>query len=52
MISFWNCPSDNKWLLYLLVDKESKFHKISPILSSKILYSFHLFERWSMAKTF
>lgn len=40
-INFWDCPSDNKWPPYLLVDKESKFHKISPILSSKISWYFY-----------
>jgi len=32
MISFWDYPSDDKWSLYLLVDKKSKLYKISPIL--------------------
>ena len=36
-ILFWDYPSDNKWPPYLLVDKELKFHKISPILPSKTL---------------
>ena len=34
-ILFWNCPSNNKWPLYLLVDKKSKFHRIDPILPNK-----------------
>jgi len=36
-ISFWNCPSSNKWPPYLLVDKESKYFKINPVLPSKLL---------------
>ena len=36
-ILFWDYPSDNKWPPYLLVDKELKFHKISPILPRKTL---------------
>jgi len=39
-ISFWDCPSNNKWSLHLLVDKELKFHKISPIFPSKTLWDF------------
>ena len=31
-ISFWDCSNSNKWPFYLLVDKESKQHKINPIL--------------------
>jgi len=40
MISFWNYSSNDKWPLYLLVDKKSKLYKISPILSSKTLWDF------------
>jgi len=39
-ISFWNCSSDNKWPLYLLVDKKLKLHNISSILSSKTSWDF------------
>jgi len=35
-ILFWDCPSNNKWPPHLQADKESKFHKMSPILSSKM----------------
>jgi len=34
-ISFWDCPSNNKWPPHLLVDKKSKYHKIKSILPSK-----------------
>ena len=40
LISFWDCSSNNKWPPHLLVDKKSKFHKISPILPSKMLWEF------------
>ena len=39
-ISFWDYPSNNKWPLYLLVDKEPKLHRMIPILLSKILQEF------------
>ena len=39
-ITFWDCLSDDKWPPHLLVDKESKFHKISPILPRKTLWDF------------
>ena len=34
-ISFWDCSSNDKQPPYLLVNKESKHHKINLILSSK-----------------
>ena len=34
LISFWDCPRSNKWPLHLFVNKESKYHKMNPILSS------------------
>ena len=37
MISFWDCPSSDKWPSYLLVNKESKHLKPSPVFSSKSL---------------
>ena len=40
MILFSDYPSNNKWPPYLLVDKELKFHKISPILPSETLWDF------------
>ena len=39
-ITSWDCLSDDKWLSHLLVDKESEFYKISPILHSKTLWDF------------
>jgi len=39
-ISLWNYPSNNKWPLYLLVNKKSKFHKMSLILPSKMSWKF------------
>jgi len=35
-IIFWDCPSDNKGHSHHLVDKESKSHKIKPLLPRKI----------------
>ena len=40
LISFWDCPNNDKWPPHLLVDKESKFHKMSPILPSKMSWKF------------
>jgi len=34
-VTFWDFLSNNKWPSHLLVDKELKLHKISPILPSK-----------------
>lgn len=39
-VSFWNCSSNNKWSLHLLVDKELKLHRMNPILPSKTLWEF------------
>jgi len=36
LIFFWDCPSNNKWPPHLLVDKESKYHKMNSILSRKL----------------
>jgi len=34
-ITFWDCPSNDKWSPYQLVNKESKTSKFYPILPSK-----------------
>ena len=39
-ITFWNCSDSIKWLLYLLVDKESKCIKIVSIFLSKMSQEF------------
>ena len=39
-IDFQDCLGSVKWSLYLLVDKESKYLKINPILSSKSSWEF------------
>ena len=55
MISFWDCSSNNKWPSYLLVDKKSKFHRMSLILLSKTLWEFNkkeecdfIVEKWQI----
>ena len=35
-ISFWDFPDSIKWSLYVMVNNESKYIKIDPILLSKI----------------
>jgi len=40
LISFWDCFSNDKWPSHLLVNKESKYHKMNPILFSKTLWKF------------
>jgi len=54
-ISFWNCSSSDKWPPHLLVNKESKWHKMNPILSSRISQKFNkreecilIIKRWQM----
>ena len=37
LISFWDFPSNNKWPPHLLVNKESKYYKMNPILLGKLL---------------
>ena len=46
MILFWNYSSSDKWSYYLLVNKESKWHKINPILLSKSLWEFSKKEKY------
>ena len=36
LISFWDCPSSEKWLPYLFVNKESKYLKINYHRSSAV----------------
>ena len=48
LISFWDCPSNDKWSLYLLVNKKSKFHKISLILPSKISWELSKKEEYNL----
>ena len=40
LISFWDCPSSNKWPPCLLVDKELKHLKINTVLPSKSSWEF------------
>jgi len=40
MISFWNCPSHDKWPSHLVVDKKTKQFKIDPILYNKSSWKF------------
>jgi len=39
-ITFWDCPSNDKWSSYQLVDKESKTSKFHPILPSKTSWDY------------
>ena len=39
-ITFWDCPSDDKWPPHQLVDKESKTSKFHPILPSKTSWDY------------
>ena len=36
-IMFWDCPSNDKWPSYLVVNKETKQLKINPIFSCRSL---------------
>ena len=36
-IAFWDCPSNDKWLLYYAVNRETKIHTIQPLYSSQVL---------------
>ena len=39
-IKFWNCPSKQQWVLYQLVDKETKKHGIYPIIPMQVFLGF------------
>jgi len=39
-IDFWDCPSNCKWLLYDMVDKETKEFNLSPVFLCKLSWDF------------
>ena len=40
LIKFWDCPSNQRWYLYGIVDKETRKFNISPIFSCKLSWDF------------
>ena len=54
-ITFWDCPSNDKWPSHQLVDKESKTSKFHPILPSKTSWDYSrkeecdsILKKWQM----
>ena len=54
-ITFWDCPSNDKWSPYQLVNKESKTSKFYPILPSKTSWDYSkkekcdsILKKWQM----
>ena len=54
-IIFWDCPSDNKWLLHSIVNKESKEFNLTPLLPCKSSWDFkrksecdNILKQWKM----
>jgi len=39
-IEFWDCPSNQNWLPYSLVDKDTKSFDLSPIFPCKLSWDF------------
>ena len=39
-INFWDCPSNNNWPLYSIVDKETKEFNLTPLFLCKLSWNF------------
>jgi len=55
-IEFWNCPSNCKWLLHNIVDKETKKFNLTPIFLCKFSWDLSrknecniIFNNWKMS---
>jgi len=40
-IEFWDCSSDEKWHLYIVVDKKTKKFNLIPLYPSKTSWDFN-----------